>query len=117
MDNGDEQASQVRRELDSRLQHAEQMSRARKYPKFVVKDMESLYVEELKSSINLLMANLESLPVAKGGADSKYSLHKLKRYSRNAQPNQLPGQIDPALDDNDPLSKSALQLNFTVDVS
>lgn len=35
-------------------------------PKFVLKEMESLYIEELKSSINLLMANLESLPVSKG---------------------------------------------------
>ena len=44
--------------------------------------MESMYVEELRSSINLLMANLESLPVSKG-QDSKYSsLQKLKRYNR-----------------------------------
>ena len=42
--------------------------------------MESMYMEELKASINLLMANLESLPVTKGSADSKYSLQKFKRY-------------------------------------
>ena len=50
-------------------------------PKFVVKEMESLYLEELKTSINLLMANLESLPVAKGSQDSKYGLQKLKKYN------------------------------------
>lgn len=50
-------------------------------PKFVLKEMESLYIEELKSSINLLMANLESLPVSKGSMDSKYGLQKLKRYN------------------------------------
>lgn len=55
-------------------------------PKFVLKEMESLYIEELKSSINLLMANLESLPVSKGGADSKYGLHKIKRYNHRSAP-------------------------------
>ncbi|KOB79024.1 Calcium-dependent secretion activator [Operophtera brumata] len=61
-------------------------------PKFVLKEMESLYIEELKSSINLLMANLESLPVSKGGADSKYGLHKIKRYNHrsNAGPDPSP---------------------------
>lgn len=43
--------------------------------------MESLYIEELKSSINLLMANLESLPVSKGSMDSKYSLGMKKKYN------------------------------------
>lgn len=55
------------------------VAQKRKFPKFVVKEMESMFVEELKSQINLLMANLESLPVTKG-AESKYSLQKLKRY-------------------------------------
>ena len=51
-------------------------------PKFVVKEMESMYVDELKSSINLLMANLESLPVTKGSTESKYSLRNIKRYNK-----------------------------------
>lgn len=55
----------------------------RKHPKFVVKEMESMYMDELKSAINLLMANLESLPVSKGSTDSTISrLQKLKRYNR-----------------------------------
>ena len=58
------------------------LQKKRKYPKFVVKEMESMYIDELKSSINLLMANLESLPVTKGSSDSKYSLQKLKRYNK-----------------------------------
>jgi len=49
----------------------------------VVKEMESTYIEELKSTISLLMGNLESVPVAKGGSgDSKYSLNKFKRYNK-----------------------------------
>ena len=50
-------------------------------PKFVLKEMESLYIEEQKSEINKLMVNLESLPVSKGSTDSKYGLQKLKKYN------------------------------------
>lgn len=32
-------------------------------PKFVLKEMESLYIEEMTQQINTLKANLESLPV------------------------------------------------------
>lgn len=59
-------------------------------PKFVLKEMESLYIEELKSSINLLMANLESLPVSKGSMDSKYGLQKLKRYNHRLHNDNKP---------------------------
>uniref|UniRef100_A0A336KFR6 CSON009414 protein n=1 Tax=Culicoides sonorensis TaxID=179676 RepID=A0A336KFR6_CULSO len=65
LDSADEQAAAIRRELDGRMQRVAEMERNRKLmPKFVLKEMESLYIEELKSSINLLMANLESLPVS-----------------------------------------------------
>lgn len=64
LDSADEQAAAIRRELDGRMQRVAEMERNRKLmPKFVLKEMESLYIEELKSNINLLMANLESLPV------------------------------------------------------
>lgn len=82
LDSADEQAAAIRRELDGRMQKVSEMERNRKLmPKFVLKEMESLYIEELKSSINLLMANLESLPVSKGSMDSKYGLQKLKKYN------------------------------------
>lgn len=83
LDSADEQAAAIRRELDGRMQRVSEMERNRKLmPKFVLKEMESLYIEELKSSINLLMANLESLPVSKG-LDSKHGLLKIKRYNHN----------------------------------
>lgn len=64
------------------MQRVTEMERNRKLmPKFVLKEMESLYIEELKSSINLLMANLESLPVSKGTMDSKYGLGIKKKYN------------------------------------
>lgn len=62
-------------------------------PKFVLKEMESLYIEELKSSINLLMANLESLPVSKGSMDSKYGLQKLKRYNHRLHNHNNPYNV------------------------
>ncbi|XP_055922621.1 calcium-dependent secretion activator isoform X4 [Eupeodes corollae] len=84
LDSADEQAAAIRRELDGRLQRVSEMERNRKLmPKFVLKEMESLYIDELKSSINLLMANLESLPVSKGSMDSKYGLQKFKRYNHS----------------------------------
>jgi len=50
-------------------------------PKFVLKEMDLLYLDEQRSSINQLMINLESLPVSKGGTDSRYGLQKLKKYN------------------------------------
>ncbi|XP_076588891.1 calcium-dependent secretion activator 2 isoform X6 [Chaetodon auriga] len=106
LDNVDEQAAQIRRELDGRLQLAEKISRERKHPKFVSADMEPLYVEELRSAVNLLMANLESLPVSKGGPDFK---QKLKRSSIN---NSF---LDMG-DEGDILSKSDVVLSFTLEI-
>ncbi|XP_041693614.2 calcium-dependent secretion activator 2 isoform X2 [Coregonus clupeaformis] len=106
LDNVDEQAAQIRRELDGRLQLAESIARERKYPKFVSKDMEAMYIEELRSSVNLLMANLESLPVSKGGPDFK---QKLKRSSMN---NSF---LDMG-DETEFLSKSDVVLSFTLEI-
>ncbi|KAK4312364.1 hypothetical protein Pmani_016191 [Petrolisthes manimaculis] len=84
LDSQDEQAAAIRRELDGRMQKVAELERNRKLmPKFVVKEMESLYLEELKTSINLLMANLESLPVAKGSQEGKYGLQKLRKYNHS----------------------------------
>ncbi|XP_034033202.1 calcium-dependent secretion activator 2-like [Thalassophryne amazonica] len=106
LDNMDEQAAQIRRELDGRLQRTEKIVRERKYPQFICADMEALYVEELRSSVNLLMASLESLPVSKGGADFK---QKLKRSSVNNSFLELG-------DETDLLSKSDVVLSFTLEV-
>ncbi|XP_029009329.1 calcium-dependent secretion activator 2 isoform X3 [Betta splendens] len=106
LDNVDEQAAQIRRELDGRLQLAEKIAREKRYPKFVSSDMESLYMEELRSSVNLLMANLESLPVSKGGPDFK---QKLKRSSLNNSFLDLG-------DEGDILSKSDVVLAFTLEI-
>uniref|UniRef100_A0A7N8WIW6 Calcium dependent secretion activator 2 n=1 Tax=Mastacembelus armatus TaxID=205130 RepID=A0A7N8WIW6_9TELE len=106
LDNVDEQAAQIRRELDGRLQLAEKIAREKRHPKFASPDMEALYVEELRSSVNLLMANLESLPVSKGGPDFK---QKLKRSSVNNSFLDLG-------DEADILSKSDVVLSFTLEI-
>ncbi|XP_018578916.1 calcium-dependent secretion activator [Anoplophora glabripennis] len=94
LDSADEQAAAIRRELDGRMQRVAEMEKNRKLmPKFVLKEMESLYIEELKSSINLLMANLESLPVSKGSMDSKYGLQKLKRYNHRLHNHNNPYNV------------------------
>ncbi|XP_069384626.1 calcium-dependent secretion activator 2 isoform X4 [Paralichthys olivaceus] len=106
LDNVDEQAAQIRRELDGRLQLAEKIAREKRYPKFISADMEALYVEELRSSVNLLMANLESLPVSKGGPDFK---QKLKRSTLN-------NSFLDIGDEGDILSKSDVVLSFTLEI-
>ncbi|RMB98964.1 hypothetical protein DUI87_24509 [Hirundo rustica rustica] len=106
LDNPDEQAAQIRRELDGRLQMAEQIAKERKFPKFVSKEMENMYIEELKSSVNLLMANLESMPVSKGG--SEFKLQKLKRSHNTSI-------IDMGEENENQLSKSDVVLSFSLE--
>ncbi|XP_053107775.1 calcium-dependent secretion activator 2 isoform X12 [Hemicordylus capensis] len=107
LDNADEQAAQIRRELDGRLQMADQMAKERKCPKFIAKEMEQMYIEELRSSVNLLMANLESLPVSKGGPEFK--LQKLKRSQNSTF-------LDIGDENEVQLSKSDVVLSFTLEI-
>ncbi|XP_057185179.1 calcium-dependent secretion activator 2 isoform X6 [Triplophysa rosa] len=105
LDNVDEQAAQIRRELDGRLQLAEKIARERKFPKFISKDMEMMFVEELRSSVNLLMANLESQPVAKD-------------FKPKIKPKLTPmNSFLDIGDENDlPLSKSDVVLSFNLEI-
>ncbi|XP_035857984.1 calcium-dependent secretion activator 1 isoform X5 [Sander lucioperca] len=107
LDNPDEQAAQIRRELDGRLQMADQIARhGGRFPRFASREMEAMYIEELRSSVNLLMANLESMPVSKGG---EFKLQKLKR-GHNAS------IMDMGQEDENTLSKSDVVLSFTLEV-
>ncbi|KAM4037508.1 calcium-dependent secretion activator 2 isoform 11-T11 [Anomaloglossus baeobatrachus] len=109
LDNADEQAAQIRRELDGRLQVADQMAKVKEkiFPRFLTKEMEGMFIEELRASVNLLMANLESLPVSKGGPEFK--LQKLKR-SQNS------GFLDIGDESEVQLSKSDVVLSFTLEI-
>ncbi|XP_063053069.1 calcium-dependent secretion activator 2 isoform X2 [Engraulis encrasicolus] len=104
LDNVDEQAAQIRRELDGRLQLAEKITR-RRYPTFVSSDMEALYMEELRSAVNLLMANLESQPVAKDFKPKiKPKLTPMNSFLELGEEGDLP------------LSKSDVVLSFTLEI-
>lgn len=70
------------------------------------KEMEAMYIEELKSSVNQLMANLESMPVSKGG---EFKIQKLKRGHNTSI-------IDMGQEDENTLSKSDVVLSFTLEV-
>uniref|UniRef100_A0A8C4HBU4 Ca2+-dependent activator protein for secretion a n=1 Tax=Dicentrarchus labrax TaxID=13489 RepID=A0A8C4HBU4_DICLA len=105
LDNPDEQAAQIRRELDGRLQMADQIHGGR-FPRFASREMEAMYIEELRSSVNLLMANLESMPVSKGG---EFKLQKLKRGHNTSI-------MDMGQEDENTLSKSDVVLSFTLEV-
>ncbi|CAG01075.1 unnamed protein product, partial [Tetraodon nigroviridis] len=125
LDNQDEQAAQIRRELDGRLQLAQKVSRfwagsaggagsadgavppqERSLPRLVSADMEPLYLEELASSVSLLRANLEALPVSRGGAPLK---QRLKRSSLHSSFLDL-GEEGPVL------AKADVLLSFTLEV-
>ncbi|XP_019723242.1 calcium-dependent secretion activator 1 isoform X22 [Hippocampus comes] len=107
LDNPDEQAAQIRRELDGRLQMADQITRlGGRFPRFASREMETMFIEELRSSVNLLMANLESMPVSKGG---EFKLQKLKRGHNTSI-------MDMGQEDENTLSKSDVVLSFTLEV-
>lgn len=77
-----------------------------RFPRFTSREMEAMHIEELRSSVNLLMANLESMPVSKGG---EFKLQKLKR-GHNAS------IMDMGQEDENTLSKSDVVLSFTLEV-
>lgn len=87
----------------------ESVFQEKKYPRFISKEMEVMYVEELRASVNLLMGNLESLPVSKAGPDFK--LQKLKRSPINSS------FLDMVDENEIMLSKSEVVLSFTLEVS
>uniref|UniRef100_A0A8C5HH95 Calcium-dependent secretion activator 1 n=1 Tax=Gouania willdenowi TaxID=441366 RepID=A0A8C5HH95_GOUWI len=83
-----------------------QIARGGKFPKFVSKEMEAMFIEELKASVNQLMANLESMPVSKGG---EFKLQKMKRGHNTSI-------IDMGQEDENTLSKSDVVLSFSLEV-
>ncbi|CAI5448128.1 unnamed protein product [Caenorhabditis angaria] len=80
LDNPDEQAAAIRREFATREEAIKDIMRMRKLmPKFVVKDMETLYMDEVRMSINQLISNLETVPVTTRGQ----TVGKRKDKNRN----------------------------------
>ncbi|KAK0399963.1 hypothetical protein QR680_003296 [Steinernema hermaphroditum] len=84
LDNPDEQAAAIRREVTTREEMIRDMPKMKKLmPKFVVKDMETLYIDEVRQSINLLISNLESVPVTPRGQGTGSRKKDQKSRSRS----------------------------------
>ena len=100
-------------------------------PKFVHKEMDTLYVDELKRTINDLMSSLESLPVRGGSEQKPLRSKRTTSHGRHASSggigassgaNSLSRSMhndgNSHLDDNEPgLSKLAFVLNFNVNIT
>ncbi|XP_014212617.1 calcium-dependent secretion activator isoform X3 [Copidosoma floridanum] len=119
LDSADEQAAAIRRELDGRVSIVNEMAADRKkMPRFIVKEMESQFIDESKIAINQLMVNLESLPVSKCSMEGKYGLQKLKRYNhrsdRSRPRNQ--GLSNDSADSEPQLTKMDVALSFPLEV-
>merc|ERR1712223_410689 len=121
LENADEQTSTIRRELDARQGKISEMERNRKLmPKFVLKEMESLYIEEMNAAINTLKSNLESLPVQLGNkTEKKTKLPGLpgigtKKGGRSQSTIKGEGGDDEAI--HQTLSKSDVVLTFQLEV-
>ncbi|KAA3681724.1 calcium-dependent secretion activator [Paragonimus westermani] len=80
LDNADEQAAELRRELSERLALIERMAKDRSCPKLVHKEMESQYIEEERLRVNELIRRVNSIPVLKNfsssGSISQRRFHK-----------------------------------------
>ena len=117
LDHSDEQAAAIRRELDGRMHTAEKIEIQKRFPKFHKLNpeqddalLQAQYIDELKSQVNLLMANLESLPVTRNSNDRSYHLRGFKRIQGS------PLSVLDQTSEEDSLSKADVILQFTLEV-
>ncbi|CAD6191936.1 unnamed protein product [Caenorhabditis auriculariae] len=114
LDNPDEQAAAIRREFATREEALKDIGKMRRLmPKFVVKDMETLYMDEVRMSINQLISNLETVPVTPRGqaVGKRKDKSRLKRRTSSSSLNK--GESD---DGEVTLTKSDVVLALNMEV-
>ncbi|EFO93024.1 CRE-UNC-31 protein [Caenorhabditis remanei] len=114
LDNPDEQAAAIRREFATREEALKDPIKMKRLtPKFVVKDMETLYMDEVRMSINTLIGNLETVPVTTRGqaVGKRKDKSRLKRRTSSGSLNK--GDSD---DGDVTLTKSDVSLALTMEV-
>lgn len=94
--------------------------RDRKFPKFLVPDGKSqlewnkIYVEELRQAVNVLMQNLESMPVTKRLENATYGARALQNMSGVVKPLSRIDKVSET--DESTLAKSHISLMFTIEL-
>jgi len=117
LENADEQAAAIRRELDARSEKISEMQVNRKLmPKFVVKEMEATYIDELTQAINTLKSNLESLPVQQGKTQKAPKLPKIKGIGNKKSQSVAGNSGGDEESAHVTLSKSDVILTFQIEV-
>ncbi|XP_047122675.1 calcium-dependent secretion activator 1 isoform X1 [Hydra vulgaris] len=111
LDNSDEQAAWIRRELNSRQKILSTLSKET-MPKFIHKNMEEIYIEEQKAMVKSLMSiHLDGFPPTKSGSEGKSGFPKMKRGQNN-----VISMMD-VNDDNEVLIKAVSGLSFKLQVT
>ncbi|CCG28131.1 Calcium-dependent secretion activator [Caenorhabditis elegans] len=114
LDNPDEQAAAIRREFATREEALKDPIKMKRLtPKFVVKDMETLYMDEVRMSINTLIGNLETVPVTTRGATvgKRKDKSRLKRRTSSGSLNKGDSE-----DGDVTLTKSDVSLALSMEV-
>jgi calcium-dependent secretion activator len=97
-----------------------QVMRDRLFPKFLVPDGKSqlewnkIFVEEQRQAVNVLMQNLESMPVTKRLENSNYGARALQNMSGVVKPLSRIDKVSDA--DDSSLTKSDISLMFTIEL-
>ncbi|XP_063713044.1 calcium-dependent secretion activator 1-like isoform X2 [Symsagittifera roscoffensis] len=119
LDSADEQSSVIRKELNARKQYAEGLAKTKKLPKFLHKGMDQMFMEEINSQIQMLMHNLDCLPVSSArGAMSSSATGRPSGFSTVLRTKKTPNALLDGTGEQDVrLCKSDIALSFYVEVT